>query len=242
VVSELARDLGLCEPALPWHTDRQRVLEISDAYAAIGPAAAKIATDVITMASSDVGELREGGEAGRGGSSAMPNKENPVHSVLIRAGALQMPGLVATLHQAAVHENERAAGAWHAEWESLRSLISLAGGVADRASRLLADLSVDPERMRTNLEASGGEVMAEALAYRLRPLFGHDGSHAVVKRCLADARQGGMTFREAVAADEQVRSVLGAADVDAVFEPRNWLGSASDFIDRALLAHDWAWA
>ena len=172
----------------------------------------------------------------------MPNKENPVHSVLIRAGALQMPGLVATLHHAAVHENERAAGAWHAEWESLRGLISLAGGVADRAARLLADLSVDPERMRTNLDASGGEVMAEALVQRLRSVLGHDGASSVVQRCLADARQRGVTFRDAASADEQVHSALTAADIDGVFEPRNWLGSASDFINRALLAHEWAWS
>jgi 3-carboxy-cis,cis-muconate cycloisomerase len=244
-VSALARGLGLCEPALPWHTDRQRLVEIAHAFAAVGPAAAKIATDVLWLASTEVSELREGGEAGdgrRGGSSAMPNKENPVHSVLIRAGALQMPGLVATLHQAAVHENERAAGGWHAEWESLRSLISFAGGVADRCSRLLADLHVDPARMLANLEASGGEIMAEALVYRLRPLLGHDGSSTVVQRCLADARQRGGTFRAAVAADEHVRSVLAAVALDEVFEPRNWLGSTSDFIDRALLAHEWAWA
>ncbi len=240
VMSALARGLGLCDPGLPWHTDRQRVLEIADAVAAIGPAAAKIATDVVSMASSEVDELREGGDH-RGGSSVMPNKGNPVHCVLIRAGAMQMPGLVATLHHAAVHENERAAGAWHAEWESLRSLISLAGGVADRGSRLVADLDVDPARMRANLEASGGEVMAEALVQRLRPLLGHDGSSNAVQRCLADARQRGVTFREAVAADEQVRSVLEAADVDEVFEPRNWLGSAPEFIDRALLAHEQAW-
>jgi len=240
VMSALARELGLCDPGLPWHTDRQRMLEISDAVAAIGPAAAKIATDVVWLASSEVGELHEGGNL-RGGSSAMPNKENPVHSVLIRAGALQMPGLVATMHQAAVHENERAAGAWHAEWEPLRSLMSSAGGAADRASRLLADLSVDPARMRANLDASRGEVMAEALVQRLRPLLGHEGSSSVVQRCLADAGQRGVTFREAVAADEQVRSALTAADVDEVFEPRNWLGSASEFIDRALLAHEQAW-
>jgi len=237
VMSALARGLGLADPGLPWHTDRQRLLEIADAFAAIGPAAAKIATDVLSMASSEVGELREG----RGGtSSAMPHKENPVQSVLIRAGALQMPGLVATLHQAAVHENERAAGAWHAEWESLRSLMSLAGGVADRAARLLTDLHVDPARMGANLDASGGEVMAEALVYRLGPLL--DGSRGVVQRCLADARRRGVTFREAVAADEQVHSVLSAADVDDVFEPRNWLGSASALIDRALLAHSQAWS
>jgi 3-carboxy-cis,cis-muconate cycloisomerase len=246
VMSALARGLGLCDPGLPWHTDRQRVLEIADAVAAIGPAVAKIATDVVLMGSSEVGEVREGGEQRgegeqRGGSSAMPNKGNPVHCVLIRAGALQMPGLVATLHHAAVHENERAAGAWHAEWEPLRSLISLAGGVADRGSRLLADLYVDPARMRANLDASGGEVMAEALVQRLRPLLGHDGSSGVVQRCLVGARQRGVTFREAVSADEQVRSVLEAVDIEAVFEPQNWLGSASGFIDRALLAHEQAW-
>ena len=240
VMSALARGLGLCDPMLPWHTDRQRVLEIADAVAAIGPAAAKIATDVLWLASSEVGELREGGEQ-RGGSSAMPNKKNPVHSVLIRAGAAQIPGLVATLHQAAVHENERAAGAWHAEWESLRSLISLAGGVADRGSRLLTDLHVNPARMRHNLEANGGEVMAEALVYRLRPLLGHADASSVVQRCLAAGRQRGVPFRDAVGADEQVRTVLSEVDVDEVFNPGNSLGSASEFIDRALLLHEQAW-
>jgi 3-carboxy-cis,cis-muconate cycloisomerase len=241
VMSALARDLGLCDPRRPWHTDRQRVLEIADAFAAIGPAVAKIATDVASMASSEVAELREGGDR-RGASSAMPNKGNPVHCVLIRAGALQLPGLLATLHQAAVHENERAAGAWHAEWEPLRSLISLAGAVADRGARLLTELDVDSARMRANLDASGGEVMAEALVYRLRPLLGHDAASKAVQRCLADARQRGVTFRDAVAADEQLRSVLEPADVDEVFEPRNWLGSADEFVNRALLAHAQAWS
>ena len=96
--------------------------------------------------------------------------------------------------------------------------------------------------MRANVEAGGGAIMAEALVHRLRPLLGHRESTDVVHRCLADARQRGVTFREAVGADEQVRSVLDDADVDEVFEPRNWLGAASDFIDRALLAHEWAWA
>jgi 3-carboxy-cis,cis-muconate cycloisomerase len=241
VVAAFARNLGLCEPALPWHTDRQRVLEIADAVAAIGPAAAKVATDVITMASSEVGEVAEGG-VHRGESSAMPNKANPVHSVLIRAGALQLPGLVATVHQAAVHENERATGAWHAEWEPLRSLLALTGGVVDRTSRLVAELSVDTERMRANVDAGGGVIMAEALVHRLRRLVGHRESTDVVHRCLADARQRGVTFREAVGADEQIRSLLAVAEVDEVFASRNWLGAASDFIDRALLAHEWAWA
>jgi 3-carboxy-cis,cis-muconate cycloisomerase len=195
------------------------------------------------MSATEIGELHEGGSPDgerRGGSSAMPHKANPVHCVLIRAGALRMPGLIATLHQAAVHENERAAGAWHAEWESLRSLVSLAGGVADRASRLLAELEVDPQRMRANLDASGGEVMAEALLLRLRPRLA-DASD-VVQQCLADARQRGVTFRQAVADDEQVSGALSAAEVDEAFEPRNWLGSASAFIDRALLAHEQAWS
>jgi 3-carboxy-cis,cis-muconate cycloisomerase len=243
VMSAVARGLGLCDPGLPWHTDRQRVLEIADAFAAIGPAAGKVATDVVSMSATEIGELHEGGSPDgerRGGSSAMPHKANPVHCVLIRAGALRMPGLIATLHQAAVHENERAAGAWHAEWESLRSLVSLAGGVADRASRLLAELEVDPQRMRANLDASGGEVMAEALLLRLRPRLA-DASD-VVQQCLADARQRGVTFRQAVADDEQVSGALSAAEVDEAFEPRNWLGSASAFIDRALLAHEQAWS
>ncbi len=149
---------------------------------------------------------------------------------------------MSTLQHAAVHENERAAGAWHAEWEPLRRLISLAGGVADRTSQLLAELSVDAERMRANVEAGGGDIMAEALVHRLRPLLGHSDSNEVVQRCLADARRRGVTFREAVGPMNRFTACWKSPTSIEVFEPRNWLGAASDFIDRALLAHEWAWA
>jgi 3-carboxy-cis,cis-muconate cycloisomerase len=246
VMSVLARHLGLADPGTPWHTDRQRLLEIADAVAAIGPAFAKVAVDVVSMASSEVGEVQPSGPSDggpqRGGSSAMPNKTNPVDAVLVRGGALQMPGLVATLHDTAVHEHERAAGAWHAEWESLRRLISLAGGVAERGARLVAEIRVDTARMRANLDAGGGEVMAEALVQRLRPLLGTAGAGDAVRRCLDAARNGETTFRDAISADEQVRRALGTAEIAEILDPRNWLGSASQFVDRALRAHEQVWS
>ncbi len=236
VTAALARRLALVDPGLPWHTDRRRLLEIADAVAAVGPATAKVAVDVTLMAQSEIAEVREGGE-GHGSSSAMPHKRNPVHAVLVSAGAARLPGLLATMHSVAVHEHERATGAWHAEWETLRELLSLSGGLAERSCRLLRGLDVDRARMRANLDAAGDAVLAEALANRLLPVLGRATAHHVVRGCLAEADRRGTTLRAAALADDQVRGVLSAEAIDEAFDPLGWLGSVPLFIDRALAAH-----
>ncbi|MBB5827387.1 3-carboxy-cis,cis-muconate cycloisomerase [Micromonospora carbonacea] len=230
VAERFAAHLGLPATALPWHTRRQPRLDLAAACGGLLVATGKAALDVGLLAQTEVGEVAEG-DAGRGGSSAMPHKRNPVDSVLVTAATRRAPGLVATLFAAAVHEHERAAGAWHAEWEPLLDLLRCAGGAAARCARMLAGLRVHPGRMRENLDAAGGLVLAEAVAARLAPAVGRGVAHDLVARAAAAP-----AFRAALLADPDIRAHLSEADVDEALDPRRWLGSAGRLVDRALAA------
>jgi 3-carboxy-cis,cis-muconate cycloisomerase len=157
VLGRFARELGLDEPVVPWHTDRTRIAELAGALGEACGAVAKVAVDVVLLAQTEVGEVREGVE-GRGGSSTMAHKRNPVAAISARAAARQAPGLVATLLASMEHEHERAAGAWHAEWPALRSLLSFAGSAAAWLRDCLENLEVDVERMRANVDDPSGSV------------------------------------------------------------------------------------
>jgi 3-carboxy-cis,cis-muconate cycloisomerase len=159
VLGRFARELGLDEPVVPWHTDRTRIAELAGALGEACGAVAKVAGDVVLLAQTEVGEVREGVE-GRGGSSTMAHKRNPVAAISARAAARQAPGLVATLLASMEHEHERAAGAWHAEWPALRALLRFAGSAAAWLRDCLDNLEVDPERMRANVEDPASSVGA----------------------------------------------------------------------------------
>ncbi|MBQ1023462.1 3-carboxy-cis,cis-muconate cycloisomerase [Micromonospora sp. C95] len=226
-----AAHLGLAASPLPWHTRRQPLLDLAAALGGLLAATGKIALDVGLLAQSEVGEVAEGGP-GRGGSSAMPHKRNPVDSVLVTAAARRGPGLVGTLFAAAAQEHERATGGWHAEWEPLLDLVHLAGGATARTARMLAGLDVRPQRMRANLDASGGLLLAEAVAARLAPALGRAAAHDLVRRAAARP-----DFRAGLLAEADLRAHLSEADVDAALDPAGWLGSAGQLIDRALDLH-----
>ncbi|MGC4837988.1 3-carboxy-cis,cis-muconate cycloisomerase [Micromonospora vinacea] len=230
VTERFAAHLGLPPSPLPWHTRRQPWLDLATALGGLLVAAGKVALDVGLLAQNEVGEVAEGG-AGRGGSSAMPHKRNPVDSILVTAAARRGPGLVATLFAAAVQEHERAAGAWHAEWEPLLDLLHLAGGAAARCARMLDGLQVRPERMRENLDATGGLLLAEAVAARLAPAVGRGVAHDLVTRAAA-----GPSFRAALLADPEVRAHLSDTEIAEALDPSRWLGSAGRFVDSALAA------
>lgn len=230
VVERLAERLGLATPVLPWHTNRQPILDIAAALGKLIVALGKIALDVTLLAQTEVGEVSE---RDGGGSSAMPHKQNPVDSILVVAAARRMPGPLSTLYSG-LYEHERATGSWHAEWEPLRELVRLAGSASARTTRLLEGLRVHPDRMRANLDLTGGLVMSEAVAERLAPALGRSAAHDLVARL---ARAG--TFREALLADPGVRKVLETErDVDAVLDPATRLGAADPLIDRALEAYE----
>jgi 3-carboxy-cis,cis-muconate cycloisomerase len=234
VVEGLAGRLELCAPALPWHTDRSRVLDLVTAAAFSGVGCDKVAGDVVLMTQTEVGELTL---ADAGGSSAMPHKRNPVDAILVRAAARRLPGLVATVVAATDQEHERATGGWHAEWAPMRDVLRLVGGMAERTARMLGGLSVHAGRMRANLDHTGGLVMAEAVAARLKPTLGRTTADEVVARCAQAASASGKPFADALLADPEVSAQLNHDDVAAALEPTSWLGSAGPMVDRAVEAH-----
>jgi 3-carboxy-cis,cis-muconate cycloisomerase len=223
-----ARELDLAEPVLPWHANRQRLADLGAALDAAAGAAAKIGLDVALLAQSEVGEVAE--SAG-GGSSTMPQKRNPVASTLAVACARLTHAHAEVLLGGLAHEHERAVGGWHAEWESLSGALAYGGGAAAAAADAVDRLEVDAERMRANLEASGGLVVAERLSFALTSRLGRREAHEVV----AEAARA-PSFRDALLADE--RTGLSADELDALLDPAGYLGAAEALVDRALAAYE----
>jgi 3-carboxy-cis,cis-muconate cycloisomerase len=247
VVSLLADEVGLPAPVLPWHTNRLRILDIAAALTAACAAAGKIARDVTLLAQSEVAEVSEdpgsagSGSADRGGSSAMPHKRNPVAAIAVLGCARRAPGLLATLAAAAEQEHQRAAGSWHAEWETLTDLLRLTGSAAAWAAEMLTALRADPARMRANLDAAGGLPVAENVTTLLAPALGRIAAHDLVAAAARRAPvAGGLAdalFAAPVTADHLRAAGIGRETVEAALRPESYLGAASAFVDRALAAH-----
>ena len=244
VAALLAGELGLTLPVLPWHTDRLRVLDLAGASAGAAGVLGKVARDITLLAQSEVAEVREGdGQGGaRGGSSAMPHKRNPVAAVALLGCTRQVPGLLASLAAAAEQEHQRAAGAWHAEWQPLGDLLRLTGSAASWGAELLAGLEVDPARMRRNLEATRGLPMAEHVSSLLGPALGRIAAHDLVAQASARAAGAGLDLRDALLDSAEIRQRLEAAGITATqigsaLDPAGYLGSAGEFVDAALTAH-----
>ena len=223
-----AGELGLAEPGLPWHADRQRIAELGSALATAAGAAAKIAGDVVLLSQTEVAEVRE--SAG-GASSTMPQKRNPAASVRAVACARQARGHAAVLLAATEGEHERAAGAWQSEWAALSGALACAGGALANIAEALAGLQVDPARMRDNLDLTGGLVNAERVAHLLAPRVGRSEAHEIVATAAATG-----SFRWAIVADERVG--LSADEVDALLDPEGYLGAAEELVDRALARYE----
>jgi 3-carboxy-cis,cis-muconate cycloisomerase len=234
VAAALARELGLGEAALPWHTERGRPASIASALSVLAGALAKPARDVTLLAQDEVGELRERAPEDDGGSSTMPHKRNPVGAVAVLACAARAPGLVATLHAAMVQEQERATGAWQSEWEALSDLLRLVGSAAAAARGMLEGLEVDRERMRANLSAAGDLVMAESAVSVLAERLGWWPAQELVRGAAQRATERGGSLREALIDVPEVATALSADELDAALEPESYLGAAGAFVDRAL--------
>ncbi len=216
VAEAYAEALGLPEPVLPWHTLRGRIGELASALAVTSGAVAKAARDVILLSQTEVAEVRE---AKGGGSSAMPHKRNPVASICALACAQQAPGLAATLLGAMAHEHERAAGPWHAEWRPLSELLRSTGSAVAWLRESLEGLEADPERMRANLDATGGRLLAERVK-------GEVGAEELERALDAD------DFPAALA------SLVGEARAAELLDPSGYLGAAGELVDRALDFYD----
>jgi 3-carboxy-cis,cis-muconate cycloisomerase len=228
VVDELARELDLPVPTLPWHTNRVRIAELGASLAIAAGVCGKIGLDVVLLSQTEVGEVREGSG---GGSSTMPQKRNPVRATLARACARLAAAHASVVQETLVQEHERAAGAWHAEWEALCGVLSYAGGAAAAAGESLTALEVDSDRMRANLDAGGGVILAERVASALAGELGRGAAHELVAEAAAAP-----SFREALL--EEPRSPLGAGELDALLDPTTYLGSAGALVDRALARYE----
>jgi 3-carboxy-cis,cis-muconate cycloisomerase len=234
VLKEFARELELAEPAVPWHTYRSRIAEIGGALSLISGVLGKISLDIILMAQTEVGEVSEPAGAGCGGSSTLPHKRNPILSVTAAASARRVHDLSRTLQAAMVQEHERAAGSWHSEWEALSDALVLTGGAAAAVREATEGLEVHREKMRENLDATGGLLLAERVttmvAEHLGRLKAHDLVEAASRRTLASGRP----LREELLAEPALEEVLTEEDIDAALDPAGYLGSAGAFVDRAL--------
>jgi 3-carboxy-cis,cis-muconate cycloisomerase len=223
VVTRLAAELDLGEPLLPWHTRRVRVAQLGSALALTAGVLEKIALDLKLMAQTEVGEAAESSEGGRGGSSTLPHKRNPVGSALAIACAHGVRGAASVLLASMAQEHERAGGAWQAEWEAWSRALALTGGAAASLREALTGLQVFPERMRANLDLTGGLIMTEAVSVEI-------GDKALVSEI---ARRGGSLRDELIAATD-----LSEDEVDRLLEPASYLGCAGELVDRALKAHE----
>ncbi|HEX9096629.1 MAG TPA: adenylosuccinate lyase family protein [Candidatus Dormibacteraeota bacterium] len=234
VEHELASELKLQRPVLPWHTDRMRVVNLSGQLAIAAGVMGKIALDIVLLAQTEVGEVREGGSGDRGASSTMPQKRNPVDSVEILAAVRGANAQAGMLLASMVQEHERAAGAWQAEWRALSELLLLSGGTTWRAARLLGSLEVDAERMRRNLDLSGGLIMSEGLVMKLAERTDLLTARALVEAAVSQALGSGQPFKQLVLEDARITQYLRSDELARVFEPSSNLGSAAALIDRAL--------
>jgi len=238
-VSEaLARELKLPLPEAPWHTHRDRIAEAASVFAIISGSCGKIARDVSLMMQTDVGEAFEPAGAGRGGSSTMPHKRNPVAAASALGAATMAPNLAATIFAAQVQDHERSAGPWHAEWPTLPALMLVTSGALAAIVDLAEGLEVDAARMRANLDATHGLIMAEAVTFALAGKIGKSDAHLLIeaasKKALADQKHLG----DVLAGDSKVTAHLDAKQIAALFEPATYQGVSQALIDRLLASLD----
>jgi len=230
----LAEELELVVPDMPWHAERDRVAEAASALGVVAGAMAKIAADVMLLAQTEVGEVAEGGDSGKGRSSALPQKRNPVDAIMALASSRLAVAQVPVILGSMLQEHERAAGGWQAEWEAVPALFGFTVDAVDRVRSSLSGLQVEPQRMRANLAASGELVMAESLTMALAPSLGRRQALLLVREVAGRARENGFNLRLAALADERILSALSVVDIDAALDPENYLGSTDTYIDRAL--------
>jgi len=237
VAEALAVELSLNLPDQPWHTQRDRLVEFASLLALVAGTLGKLGRDLSLLMQTEAGELFEPAAPGKGGSSTMPHKRNPVSAAVLIGAATRAPGLVATLFAAMPQEHERSLGLWHAEWESLPELCCLVSGALQHALLVVPGLEVDAARMRRNLDLTQGLVLAEAVSIALAQRIGRDAAHHRVEQCCRQAVKEGAHLRAVLGACAEVTAELSAAELDRLLDPAHYLGQARRWVDRALAEH-----
>ncbi|HTI28594.1 MAG TPA: 3-carboxy-cis,cis-muconate cycloisomerase [Kutzneria sp.] len=229
LIAPFAAELGLAEPVGPWHTVRTPIIDVGHALQFAAGALGKIGIDVQVLSRTEIGEVAEPAADGRGASSAMPQKRNPVLATLIVTAARQVPAHVCVLAASMVAEDERPGGAWHAEWQPLREALRLVGGAAFTAAELLEGLEVFPERMAANLALTGGAIVSERLNVALAPVLGKAAAKKVLAEASREAAATGKSLREALAGRIEVQLPL-----DDLLDPAHYVGDAPALVDRVV--------
>ncbi len=236
VAEALAAELHLSLPAAPWHTQRDRVAEVAATLGLCVGTLGKIARDISLHMQTEISEVFEPAGEGRGGSSTMPHKRNPVSAAVVSAAATRVPGLVSTMLSAMVQEDERGLGNWHAEWETLPEIFRLTAGALHQMAAIVPHLEVDAVRMRGNLDATHGLIFAEAVTMALGSHIGKSAAHALVEAASQQARESGKHLRTVLTQNSAVTERLTSTELDRLFAPENYLGAAEELVDRVIAA------
>ena len=237
VARALGEELQLTVPEIPWHSHRDRIAEVAVTFGLITGTLGKIARDIALQMQTEIAELSEPQAEGRGGSSTMPHKHNPVACSVVLAAAVRVPGLVASILHAMVQEHERGLGGWQAEWEVMPEIIGLSAGALHHLTNAVSNLGVDSERMSHNLEITRGLILAEAVQMALGKTIGRAAAHELIHKASQRAQKEKRHLREILAEDPAVSKHLSAKDLGRLFDPREYLGESSTFIDRVLASH-----
>jgi 3-carboxy-cis,cis-muconate cycloisomerase len=236
IMEALAVDLGLGAPLAPWHVCRDAVAETVSVLGLICGTLAKIATDIILLAQTEVGEVAEPYVSGRGQSSTMPQKRNPIASEYILAAARMVQALVPVMLGAMAQDHERATGPWQAEALALPQAFVLTHGALLHARSIAEGMVIDPVRMRANLDLTHGLIVSEAVMMGLAPVIGRGEAHHVVKHACDVALSENIALADALERDPVVSSRLDRAAIERLIDPAGYLGSTQGFIDRVIAA------
>jgi len=235
VSAALAGELAIANPSAPWHAHRDRLAALLSACGIYTGTLGKMALDIALLMQEEVGEAAEPGSAGRGGSSTMPHKRNPVACTIALAAAGRVPGLVSSFLSGMAQEHERAAGAWQAEWPVVAGIVQSTGVALASMAETAEGLTVYPERMQENLDATRGAVFAERAMILLAPSLGRDVAHKLVEEAVRISRTSGRTLAEVLAQMPEATRVLTPAQLGRLEVAGDYLGSAEMFRVRLLM-------
>jgi 3-carboxy-cis,cis-muconate cycloisomerase len=234
IAKHLSAQLKLPLPQIPWHSHRDRLSEVATTLGLLTGTLGKIARDISLHMQTEIDELREPAEEGRGGSSTMPHKHNPIACAIIVAAATRVPGLVATMLSAMLQEDERGLGSWHAEWETLPEIVCLTAGAMHHLANVVPRLEIDVKRMRENLELTKGLIFAEAVTAALGEKILRSEARELIDAASERAIKEKRHLRDAINDDQKIAEHFSSDQLDKLFDPRNYSGTTSEFIDRVI--------
>jgi 3-carboxy-cis,cis-muconate cycloisomerase len=237
ISKHLSEQLKLPLPHMPWHSHRDRLSEIATTLGLLTGTLGKMARDISLHMQTEIDELREPAEAGRGGSSTMPYKRNSVACAIILAAAIRVPGLVTTMLSAMIQEDERGLGGWHAEWETLPEIVCLTAGAMRHLANVVPRLEIDVARMRENLDLTKGLIFAEAITAALGEKISRSQARELIDAASERAIKEKCHLRDVINDDQKIAKHLSTDQLDSLFEARNYTGTSNEFIDRVIENH-----